>query len=264
MKAKTTPVNEDLYDRLAKHFSDPDWWLVYEIGTWNDRDEGGDGKWRQADAVAISRWSARSYEFHGIEVKATRSDWLAELREPAKADPLIRLCRKWWVLAPAEVVRDSELPDGWGLLVPSGTGLAERVRAKPRPEVEEPTRGWWVRILRQLGEGKTFRKRLNAAYAAGERAGRQGSTFHVEQERNRALERVKEIEGGVAAFEKASGIKFNPWDAGDLGRAVRVVLETRGVIDRADNMASNVRRALEDLEKALREGEHAVPMPKRW
>ena len=108
-RPKTNPINEDLYDRLAKHFSDPDWWLVFEVGLYNSAQQGGDAKYRRADAFAISKWSSRGFETNGIEVKATRSDWLAEIREPAKADAAIRVCRRWWVLAPVDLVGWADL-----------------------------------------------------------------------------------------------------------------------------------------------------------
>lgn len=267
-RRSTGPINEDLYARLGRHFSDPDWWLVYEIGTYNSADNGGDAKYRQADAVAISRWSAQNYEFHGVEVKATRSDWLAELRKPSKADAMIRLCRKWWVLAPVDVVREEELPDGWGLLVPAQTGLREQVRAKPRPDVEEPSRSWWIRCIRQLGTGKTLRQRLNASYAAGERAGKQHNTWDVERERDRALERVKDVERGVAEFERTSGIKFRQYDMGDIGRAVKIVLEHGDLLKNAENFLDSAKHILDrdvkDLEAVVAEAKKNLPRPQTW
>ena len=68
-------------------------------------------------------------QLHGHEVKVSRSDWLAELADPSKAEAWKRYCDRWWLVAPAGVVRDRELPQGWGLLVPSAKGLRAAVMA---------------------------------------------------------------------------------------------------------------------------------------
>lgn len=58
-------------------------------------------------------------DVHGFEVKVSRSDWLRELRtEGGKSHPWRSRCSHWWIVVPDRgIVRDGELPDGWGLLV---------------------------------------------------------------------------------------------------------------------------------------------------
>lgn len=76
-------------------------------------------------------WSIRAPIFHGHEVKVSRSDWLAELRDPSKAETFARHMHFWWlVVSDKDIVRD-DLPDGWGLMVKSGAKL--RALVKPRP-----------------------------------------------------------------------------------------------------------------------------------
>ena len=46
-----------------------------------------------------------------------RSDWLRELRDPAKAEEFRRYCDRWWlVVSDCAIVKPGELPTGWGLL----------------------------------------------------------------------------------------------------------------------------------------------------
>lgn len=73
----------------------------------------------------------RNGSIHGHEVKVSRSDWLAELRDPTKAEAWARHCHHWWLVAPREVVRD-DLPAGWGLLVPWRGSLRVAVQATRR------------------------------------------------------------------------------------------------------------------------------------
>lgn len=120
---------------------------------------------RMADGVAIQCWKTRSGPPHaviGFEVKVSRSDWLREVAQPDKAE-LLQYCDFWYVVvAGPEIVREGELPRGWGLLVPEelpGTipgrqpkyGLAERVaapRLSPRP-VDRP---FAAALLRRASE----------------------------------------------------------------------------------------------------------------
>lgn len=80
-------------------------------------------------------------DVHGYEVKVSRSDWLREARtDGGKSFPWRRYCSHWWLVVPdAGIVRDGELPDGWGLLTPTKAGVlraqvpARRVTAEPIP-----------------------------------------------------------------------------------------------------------------------------------
>ena len=72
----------------------------------------------------------RRQVLHGHEVKVSRSDWLAELRDPTKADAWRRYCDRWWLVAPRDVVRD-DLPEGWGHLAPTASGTLRVVTHAP-------------------------------------------------------------------------------------------------------------------------------------
>lgn len=102
----------------------------------------------RADALVMSLWPSRGCEITGFELKASRADWLAELKAPAKADHVMRYCERWCVLAAPQVVREAELPSGWGLweLAADGT-LRRRVQSALR-ECEPPSRGFLAALLR--------------------------------------------------------------------------------------------------------------------
>jgi hypothetical protein len=76
-----------------------------------------------ADFVAFDVWRSKLL-FHGHEIKCSRADWLVELRQPWKAESIKRYMDYWWlVVTDKNVVKESELPDDWGLLVASGSVL---------------------------------------------------------------------------------------------------------------------------------------------
>ncbi|SIC52306.1 Uncharacterised protein [Mycobacteroides abscessus subsp. abscessus] len=95
---------------------------------------------RIVDFVVADKYPGTPYgsalAFHGHEVKVTRSDWRTELRDLSKSEAWRRYMHFWWLVVPdAAIVRDGELPDGWGLLVKSGGGLRAKVRAaRQEPE----------------------------------------------------------------------------------------------------------------------------------
>lgn len=93
---------------------------------------------RRIDAVAVGLWAKTDHLVHGFEIKCSRADLLAELRQPEKAAPGVAACDTWWlVLASGGLLRDDDaLPPGWGVLAAHGRGLrvvrAAEVRAGHR------------------------------------------------------------------------------------------------------------------------------------
>lgn len=82
-----------------------------------------------ADFIALDKYSS-AQAIHGHEVKVSRADWLTELRDLSKSERIKRYCNFWWlVVSDAGIVKDGELPEGWGLMVKSGDGLRAKVKA---------------------------------------------------------------------------------------------------------------------------------------
>jgi hypothetical protein len=108
---------------------------------------------RVADFIAVGCWASTDYAIHGHEVKVSRSDWLAELRDPEKAEAFKRYCHYWWLVVPdLSIVRGDVLPAGWGLLVRERG--AERLRAQVQAPTLQPKpmpRRMSVALLRAVG-----------------------------------------------------------------------------------------------------------------
>ena len=111
---------------------------------------------RIAGAMAVDLWPSTGNLIHGFEVKVSRSDWLAELKDPTKADAFRRYCDHWWLAVPeADIVRD-DLPDGWGMLVVGRAGLRVRRRA-PKLTREPMTASMTASLLRAAVKTATRR-----------------------------------------------------------------------------------------------------------
>jgi hypothetical protein len=107
---------------------------------------------RTADFVAVDTWASSNIAIHGVEVKVSRSDWLRELKDPWKAEEFVPFTNYWWLAAADKsIVRDDELPEGWGLLVPRG-GKLTAVKKAPRREAQPLPLARMAALLRAVAK----------------------------------------------------------------------------------------------------------------
>jgi hypothetical protein len=117
---------------------------------------------RTADYVAMDLWPSKGLALHGHEIKVSRSDWLRELKEPEKAAEFIPYMNYWWLVAShPRIVRDGELPEGWGLMVMRGPLLVVATRA-PRRDAKPLTPTRLAALLRAVGQTSAYMARREA------------------------------------------------------------------------------------------------------
>lgn len=123
----TEPENDN-----AANIGVPEWAVLFEVPIATTRYKGYDTGITQRyskqriDAVAVGIWATRTaHEIRGYEIKVSRSDLLAELRDPGKAAVGIEQCDSWWLaLGDPALLKDSDvLPPGWGVVACAGSGL---------------------------------------------------------------------------------------------------------------------------------------------
>lgn len=117
----------------------------------------GTGPLRTADALVVDLWPSSGHLIHGFEVKVSRSDWLTELKDPAKAEAFKPYCDHWWLVVPdVEIVR-SDLPLGWGLLAVGKDGRLRQRKAAPKldrqPMPFEMTAAWLRAVAKTAKRG---------------------------------------------------------------------------------------------------------------
>lgn len=108
--------------------------MVRFVGAEHVRSHAGFGTRRTADYIAMDVWPGVPYgskiALHGHEVKVSRADWLTELKKPEKAEEFKRYMDYWWlVVSDPSIVKQGELPEGWGLMVKTGGVLRVKVQA---------------------------------------------------------------------------------------------------------------------------------------
>lgn len=107
---------------------------------------------RTADFVAFDTWPSAGFAIHGHEVKVSRSDWLHELKQPEKAAEFVPYMTYWWlVVSDAAIVREDELPDGWGLMAVRGDKLVA-VRQAPKRDALPLTPTRMAALLRAVAK----------------------------------------------------------------------------------------------------------------
>lgn len=79
---------------------------------------------RRIDALAVGIWRSVGRHIEGFELKASRSDWLRELKHVDKADPFVALCDFFWlVTADSTIAKLDEIPACWGWIAATKNGL---------------------------------------------------------------------------------------------------------------------------------------------
>jgi hypothetical protein len=77
-----------------------------------------DGR-RKADLIWQSVTKAGEYRLVGHEVKVSRSDVIAEIQDPTKAEAWMQFCDQWWlVVSDIEILKGLDIPETWGIMAP--------------------------------------------------------------------------------------------------------------------------------------------------
>ena len=241
--------NDDLMELLRSRFPPPAWAFIPQVRNAT----GFVNIARTADAIAMSLYPSRGLDLHGFEIKINRSDWLKELKTPEKAEEIAQFCDFWWVVSTKEIVKIEEMPLNWGLLIPHGSTMkvvkqAKLLKAKPIDHL------FLAAILRRAQKVITTEAKLEEYFKEGEKRGKESAKFEIED----ALQKYQVLESAVLEFEKISGVHINRWDIGDIGSAVRMVLNSghlkikeqlQTLLETAKNIAIDIEKQLNELEQ---------------
>ena len=118
--SKKTYTAADLILRIRNRYSDGRRYVVME----EVADGTGAAFGRRIDAMVVSMWPSDGLTRRALEIKVSRSDFLRELAEPAKSLWVREQCHEFWYVAPYDVIKEPELPEGAGWLRPHGDTLA--------------------------------------------------------------------------------------------------------------------------------------------
>jgi hypothetical protein len=119
-------------------------------------DAGFDAR-RTADFVAMDLWPSKRFALHGHEVKVSRSDFLAEMKQPEKAQEFIPYMTYWWlVIGDASIADKREIPTAWGLMVVNQGRLRVARQARRNQDLRPLTESRIAALIRAVA--KTARR----------------------------------------------------------------------------------------------------------
>lgn len=246
--SSTSEIISAMRDRYS-HKADV---LLFEV-----RNDAGFDADRSIDAVVLSTWPSRGLDLQAFEFKASRSDWVRELENPAKADYFFRhVDRFWLVAADPKVIKPDELPTGWGLLVLEKGKLRPKTPA-PKLAPAPLTRGILASLLVRAvtPDLEERRRELGIARAEAEQKGREDAKLREPDELRRLRDSLDHLRSRVKEFEAAAGIEIgHPWVGPSphaMGDAVRRVL--RMEVSPPADVAAQVRKRLQAAIESLDE-----------
>jgi hypothetical protein len=146
VSTKTEITTDDLARRLRARCDGTGEVLLFEVG-----DGPGFKNRGWSDAISMQTWPSKGLALTGYEIKASRSDWLRELDQPAKNKTWQGVCHAWYIVAPKGVVHLEELPATWGLMIPVGDHRLRIASRSEQPGVNEISLKLLTAIFRAVG-----------------------------------------------------------------------------------------------------------------
>lgn len=229
---------------------------------------------RRADLIWMPTGWSTGTGLVGHEIKVTRSDVLAELADPTKADAWARYCRRWWlVVADPALVDGLTVPEQWGIMAPpSGRRTRTMTVLRDAPRLTPiDTAAAYARIA-----AWTFNHERDAA--ASLRAENRRLTDDLERERERLRNRELAAAGvtsphaqrvaGILTAVRALAAEEHVWGeavdedvvravvdakharaaAQDIARRVSIVAGTLNSLIRADALPDRLARLLDEAK----------------
>lgn len=109
---------------------------------------------RRADALYLPITTAGRGSIIGHEIKVSRSDVLAEIGDPHKADAWMRYCDRWWlVVSDAALIDGLDIPPQWGVMAPPTRGRFMTIVTKAPVLTPDPSHlaEAWGTIFARVG-----------------------------------------------------------------------------------------------------------------
>lgn len=203
---------------LRERYCKPEWSIFFEVSNGT-----GTRGHRYADAVAMNLYPSRGLEIHGFEIKAHRSDWLRELKNPEKAEAVFKYCDRWWIVAEKGVVKSGELPPTWGL-IEHDNGLRQHTAA-PKLTPIPMNRTFAAALLRRAGEADA--DHVCALVENKVKTIRASERKYAEDEVARRLKKYEGIENKLAEIKEKTGIDLLHWSASsEVSSAIKFALSS--------------------------------------
>jgi hypothetical protein len=131
---------------LYDHYSRSDWLCFDElrVGTGYGKDAE-----KRIDFWAIEAIPSKRFRRVAYEIKVSRADFLAELRQPRKRARALLLSNEFYFITPPGLVKDAELPPECGLVEVHDLGFLTFRHAAPWRDSAPPTWQFLAAVVRR-------------------------------------------------------------------------------------------------------------------
>lgn len=186
------------------------------------------GRSRSLDYMVINLWPSRGLSITGIELKSNRSDWLRELKDPAKQERHFKFCDYFYLLTNGNVAKIEEIPETWGWMeIVNGRFIVKK--DAPKLIAEQVTRNMLCAMLRRADEKDDYvlRAEIQDEIKAAEQRGFERS----ERQRSTRKDDFDYLKETVAKFQEQTGVDITAASykgfvmKKEVGEAVKIVLE---------------------------------------
>jgi len=249
-------TSSEICAALRKHFQAPAYRVFFEVGN----DTGARVR-RHADAVAIGIWPSTGHLIHGLEVKVSRSDFLSEMKNPEKSQPVYKHCHRWSLVAPAGMIESKELPPTWGLITYKDGSFRNAVKPQAL-DPEEISPGFMAALVRRAGEADE--KLISDAIALA----RKSWDAEFDSRLKRQIESIENARGNekksasrildeLQELRDLLGSDLNEYSAKGFAEAVKFVRRAgivgtnsnvKGVLNSLKHASQSIERAMEKLD----------------
>lgn len=126
---KSNVTTAQILVALHSRYQAPEWAAFEEM-------RGGTGRLeeRRIDFWAMNCFPSKGLRCVAYEVKVSRSDWLRELQKPHKRELAWEVSNEAWFVTAPGVVKNGEVPEGWGHMVCSQALTMKRMIAAQQRE----------------------------------------------------------------------------------------------------------------------------------
>ena len=145
----TAEINRRLEAAIRSRHKGSEWTTLFELrcgtGYFGTNEQ-------RLDAFAINNYPSKGLLRHVYEMKATRSDFMRERRQPAKRAFGLSVSNYFWFILPIGIVRSWEVPAECGFLEVDQYGQIRKATQAPKRESEPPTWNFIASVLRRAGD----------------------------------------------------------------------------------------------------------------
>lgn len=126
-------ISTNLYGVVKGRHPPPKWASFTEL-----RGGTGSGGYREKfiDVLAILLWEVGTVQVIAYEIKASRADFLREIKDPPKRQYAERISTDAYFAAPSGLLAPSEVPEPWGLIEVQRGGRSVIRRACTQRKIE--------------------------------------------------------------------------------------------------------------------------------